>query len=118
MPIHRNHYPPWWDQFSRYIRFERANQRCECRGQCGLHGGPEKARRCVELHRKPAIFAQGIIHLSVAHICNCDPPCAIPAHVIAACQRCHLRIDRALHQRHMRERGTLHTPPWKTAPKK
>jgi len=90
-------YPPHWKQFSAQIRFIRAQERCECQGQCGLHGGLKGQRRCVEVHRRKAVFAGGPVHLAVAHLCRCSPPCANPAHVIACCQRCHLRIDRYTH---------------------
>jgi hypothetical protein len=96
MPIDLSRYPTNWRTFSAAIRFARARQQCECPGHCGLHQG----RRCTERHGQPAVWARGRIHLTVAHLCSCDPPCAIPSHVIAACQRCHLRIDRQLHKRH------------------
>jgi hypothetical protein len=112
MPIDLNRYPPYWKQFSYWVRFTRAHGRCECNGQCGLHGGQEKPRRCTEVHGRVANFARGKVILTTAHLCECDPPCSKQHHVIAACQRCHLRIDAALHVRHKRERGTLYTPEW------
>jgi hypothetical protein len=98
-------YPTDWPAFSRRIRVERAQRQCECRGECGLHrttGGP---RRCLERDGVPAIWAKGIIRLTVAHLnaaggpCQCDPLCTIDAHVKAMCNRCHLRYDVALHRR-------------------
>lgn len=112
MPCDLNRYPPYWKQFSRWIRFERARGRCECTGQCGKHTNKNGGWRCTEVHGRPAAFANGNTVLSTAHLCTCDPPCAKPAHVIAACQRCHLRIDRDLHVTHKRQRGTLFTPEW------
>jgi hypothetical protein len=47
-----------------------------------------------------AHYARGKVILTVAHLCACDPICLNPAHVIAACQRCHLRIDRFKHAAH------------------
>ena len=38
MTMDRAAYPKDWDEFSRRIRFERAEGRCECLGDCGLHG--------------------------------------------------------------------------------
>jgi len=38
-----------------------------------------------------------LIILNTAHMCNCSPPCTNPAHVFAACQRCHLRYDAFKH---------------------
>ena len=95
MPINYRNYAPFWRQFSDWVRLDRANQRCECSGQCGLHRG----KRCIEAHHRPARYAHGLIRLTVAHLCTCWPPCTHPSHVMAACQRCHLRIDRFAHAR-------------------
>jgi hypothetical protein len=95
-----DHYPPGWNQFSARIRFERAQSRCECTGQCGLHGGPSQGRRCTEIHHKPARWFKGTVRLTVAHLCNCNPICLNPLHVRAMCQRCHLRVDRFIHAMH------------------
>jgi hypothetical protein len=97
MPIDYRRYPTNWREFSASIRFARASGRCECTGQCGLHQPNPFPRRCCELHHKPARWAHGLVRLTVAHLCHCHPPCAIPEHVIAACQRCHLRIDAKKH---------------------
>lgn len=104
-------YPAGWHEFSQQIRFERAGGRCECEGECGLHGGgngirglpgiPEVAgRRCIEQHGRMAEFASGRVVLTTAHLCRCDPPCMIPEHVKAMCNRCHLRVDVELHVKH------------------
>lgn len=103
MPFDRKKYPPHWDAFSAEIRFVRAGGRCECMGECGLHGpslfNDGKPRRCTELHGEKAKWAKGKVMLTVAHLnylggpCRCEPRCAIPEHVSAMCQRCHLRID-------------------------
>jgi len=112
MPVNLSIYPPYWPQFSRWVIYERANQQCECTGQCGKHGGTPGTRRCQEVHRRPARWARGTIHLSTAHLCTCDPPCTKPGHVIAACQRCHLRIDRFKHAETRKRNGTQFTPDW------
>jgi len=45
------------------------------------------------------------IVLTVAHLnaddgpCQCNPKCANPDHVVALCQRCHLRYDGVRHKR-------------------
>ena len=99
-------YPADWKDFSRRIRFVRAGNRCECRSQCGLHGVGlfhPAARRCVEMNGQKAEWSRGRVVLTVAHLnypggpCQCDPLCSIDDHVIACCQRCHLRIDRERH---------------------
>ncbi len=103
-------YPSDWAPFSRQIRFERAGSRCECVGECGLHGPSlfsQAARRCVEVNGAPAKWAKGKIVLTVAHLnakggpCSCAPLCATPDHVKAMCQRCHLRYDV---ERHVEQR--------------
>lgn len=90
-------YPTDWLAFSKHIRFVRAEGRCECSGQCGLHNRTGGPRRCEERHGEPAKWANGKVVLTTAHLCSCEPLCAEPSHVIAACNRCHLRIDAKLH---------------------
>ena len=91
-------YPKDWKKISLSIR-ERAGNRCECIGECGLHG---VEGRCTELNGEPAKWARGKIVLTVAHLDhtpeNCDP-----SNLKAMCQRCHLRYDLALHVQHSRE---------------
>ncbi len=96
MPCNYALYPSTWKLLRAEI-LTRAQLRCECSGQCGIHGGPTNAHRCIERHHTQAIFARGRIVLTLAHLCQCQPLCADPAHIIAACQRCHLRIDRFKH---------------------
>jgi hypothetical protein len=93
-------YPEGWKQFSLNIRQNRALERCECAGECGLH----RDRRCVEQDREQALWAQGRVILTVAHLCDCEPLCAQGDHVKAMCQRCHNRLDVPLRTRHRRER--------------
>jgi len=100
-------YPPEWKALSHSIRSERAQRRCECTGECGLHRTHPGPRRCVERDHEPAQWALGIVVLTVAHLCVCEPPCAIESHVKAMCNRCHLRVDMALHQKHAAETRRL-----------
>jgi hypothetical protein len=102
-------YPPQWASVSRFIRYERAQGQCECTGAglCGLHCTHPGPRRCVEQDRCPAVWAHGRVVLTVAHLCRCVPLCAEPSHLLACCQRCHLRIDRALHVSHAAETRRL-----------
>lgn len=83
MPIDYRRYPPGWHAFSRSIRLERAQNRCE---SCG-----------VENHTPAPWRPTTRIVLTVAHLCACDPPCAEPSHVRALCQREHLALDQQLH---------------------
>src|SRR5215831_13272060 len=99
-------YPTTWKEFSHFIRYERAQGQCECTGGpglCGLHCTHPGPRRCIERDRQPAIWANGLVVLTVAHICQCDPLCNEPSHVLACCNKCHLLIDLPLHLRHAAE---------------
>lgn len=111
MPVDWRRYPKEWSAFSAQIRFGRAKGRCECNGQCGIHQGHPILRRCTERHHEKARYAAGKVRLTLAHLCNCEPICMNPEHVIAACQRCHLRIDRFKHARNrlVTQRGQPHT---------
>ena len=101
------HYPSNWRYFSQIIRKERAKNQCECIGECGLHRTHPGPRRCIEQDRMPAVFARGVVVLTVAHLCLCDPPCDNPQHVKALCNRCHLRVDMPLHRQHAAETRRL-----------
>lgn len=100
-------YAEGWKEFSKRIRFERAEGRCECEGECGLHRTNPGPRRCVEVDGQPAKWAGGNVMLTVAHldhaggVCDCHAKtgikCAIDSHVKAMCQRCHLRLDVPMH---------------------
>ena len=96
-------YPPEWAEVSLAIRTLRAAGQCECTGECGLHRTHPGPRRCVEINDHPAQWAKGKVVLTVAHLCLCEPLCADPQHLKAMCNRCHLRLDHPLHQRHAAE---------------
>lgn len=91
-PSQRALYPLNWRAISFRIRFDRAQGRCECTGQCGLHVG----RRCTEVHGKPASYARGKIVLTTMHLDH-DQENSSEENLLAGCQRCHLRYDRAHH---------------------
>jgi hypothetical protein len=130
MPFDKNLYPGWWSQFSRYIRFERAGNKCElCTAPNGKHvargvhyGKPfwfDDDNGTVHSAINGAVLGTGIhdyelnidretvIVLTVAHLdheggpCDCKAltgrKCAIPDHVLALCQRCHLSLDMPKH---------------------
>lgn len=96
-------YPANWKEVSRSIRFDVAQGRCQCEGECGLHRTHPGPRRCVERDGQPAVWAKGRVVLTTAHLCQCEPLCSDPAHLRAFCNRCHLRTDIALHQKHAAE---------------
>lgn len=91
-PSERTRYPSDWKAISMRIR-ERAGQRCECEGECGLH---TTTGRCVERNGEPARFARGRVVLTVAHLDHTPENCA-DDNLKAMCQRCHLRYDRDHH---------------------
>ena len=93
-------YPADWKDVSRFIRVQRAQGQCECCGECGLHSTHPGPRRCLERDGQPAQFARGTVVLTTAHQCNCCPLCSDPGHLKAMCNRCHMRIDIALHYQH------------------
>lgn len=100
MPIRaseRARYPKDWKVISARIK-ARSGGRCECHGECGLHRTNPGPRRCVERHGHPATWARGTVVLTVAHLDHQPEHCA-DENLRAMCQRCHLRYDRAHHQR-------------------
>ena len=90
-PENRSRYGADWPEFSRAIRFERADGRCECEGECGrgTHDG-----RCPNRHGAAAYGTGSKVILTVAHLCH-TPECR--EHVKAMCQGCHLHYDRDHH---------------------
>lgn len=100
MPIraeNRARYPINWKAISHRIRFHRAAGRCECEGECGLHRTNPGPRRCVEIHGKPAVWARGVVVLTVAHLDH-TPENVRDDNLKAMCQRCHLLYDKDHHQ--------------------
>jgi hypothetical protein len=93
MPWRRERYPQNWEMFSADVRVNRAHGRCECTGECGYHNKFRTEPRCLEEDKCAAQFFRGTVHLTTAHLCACDPPCANYEHVKAMCQGCHLRLD-------------------------
>jgi hypothetical protein len=77
-----------WPVFSKRIRFERAEGRCECTGEC--IGEPHPFGRCARNNDE-----RGVV-LTVAHLCH-DESCRDETHVKAMCQGCHLRYDAKYH---------------------
>lgn len=94
MAFNPKHYPKNWKEIRARI-LDRSSGRCECIGVCGLHNRTGK-RRCEEMNGRPAIWARGKIVLTIAHICH-HPECDREDHLLALCQRCHLRYDSFMH---------------------
>lgn len=91
-------YPKDWKDVVARLR-DRAEGRCECVDECGLHPWG----RCVEKQGRKAFFANGKIMLTTAHLnakdgpCACEPLCGRKDHLKQMCQRCHLRYDAPMH---------------------
>ena len=93
MPFSKEKYPSNWCEFSEYIRFERAGNKCE---QCGAENyqpHPETGSKVVLT----------VAHLDgIGDVCDCESKtgqkCANEAHVLALCQRDHLRYDIERHK--------------------
>ncbi|MFZ3562842.1 hypothetical protein ACOKM5_43705 [Streptomyces sp. BH097] len=93
-PENLGRYPANWPEISARIRGVRAGGRCECSGQCGLeHPGG----RCPALHGQPHPDTGSEVQLTTAHL-NHTPEDVREQNLLAACQRCHLRIDHGHHR--------------------
>lgn len=112
-------YPIDWPLISQRIRFDRAKGRCE---QCGRPNGQKidqladgrwydnEAVRWRDDEGQDAQWPDTIeysrsrqrsIRLSTAHLDH-NPSNSEPSNLMALCQRCHLRHDRAEHKRQRR----------------
>ena len=78
MPINYADYGPGWRAFSDHIRHGRAQDQCECTGQCGLHQPAPTTRRCQERHHQPAKWAKGRIVLPPPTPANAPHPARTP----------------------------------------
>lgn len=90
-------YGEGWRDFSAYIRFERADGRCECDGRCG----DELCRglvdgRCNARHGHPHPVNGKRVVLTVAHFTH-EESCRDEDKVGGYCARCHLAYDREHH---------------------
>jgi hypothetical protein len=92
-PENKARYPKDWPQISNRIRFERAQGRCECAGECGrgTHTG-----RCTNRHGSKAYGTGSIVVLTVAHLDHAPEHCD-DDNLKAMCQGCHLHYDKAHH---------------------
>jgi 5-methylcytosine-specific restriction endonuclease McrA len=91
MPIDYSKYHPKWKKISEFIRFYRADNKCEW---CGAH------------NYEPHPITGSRVVLTVAHI-DQDKTNNSFFNLAALCQRCHLNHDRYQHQRN-RKYGRNH----------
>ena len=100
-PENRLRYPKNWNEIRTEI-VARAEDRCECVGECGLHSHTHGPQRCTERNGFKAKWARGIIVLTVAHLNHIPEDCR-PENLKAMCQRCHLRYDVGHHAKSRRK---------------
>lgn len=112
MPIRaedKHRYPVDWQVISEWVRFVRAQGRCECAGECGgVAGHLDEDGRCRNRHGEPRWNGapnQCTVILTTAHL-NHTPEDGDPDALAALCEGCHLRYDQA-HHRHTRERNRI-----------
>lgn len=94
-PENRHRYPTGWELLSARIRFQRADSRCECRGECKAR--PHSDGRCEAVHGRPNPFTGSTVVLTVAHLDH-TPENIDENNLRAMCQRCHLAYDKEEHQ--------------------
>jgi len=99
-PENRARYPKNWKAISHRIRYERADQRCECEGECGLdHDG-----RCTARHLEPHPTTGSKVVLTTAHLAEPIEDCS-DGNLKAMCQQCHNRYDAPMRRAGIRERA-------------
>lgn len=59
MAFKKENYPPYWQQFSRFIRFERAGNKCE---KCGAPNGEIIERGYLDSSKKTPVWFDGHGH--------------------------------------------------------
>jgi DnaJ-class molecular chaperone len=89
-PENRARYPKEWKAISARIRFERAENMCECSGECGSEECQEKG--CHAENGKPHPLTGSKVVLTVAHLDHVPENCG-DDNLKAMCQRCHNRYD-------------------------
>lgn len=100
-PENKKLYPKNWKQISEYIRFERADNKCEI---CGLPNYAYVNSKTRELCTKDEDNSVKII-LTVMHLDH-DPTNNDYSNLKAACQKCHNSYD-AEHRKQNRRKNKL-----------
>lgn len=104
-PENRGRYPKNWKEISLRIRFQRAEGRCECLGQCGLdHSSECETGRCTAEHGKPHPVTGSTVILTTAHFHHAEIEDVGDEDLFAGCQRCHNRYDAPKRAEGIRER--------------
>jgi hypothetical protein len=112
-PENKVRYPKDWKQISERIRFKRADNRCECTGECGdehhlesgnIIYGKKPYPRCTARNYEEHPITGSKVILTVAHlnheIENCDDD-----NLKAMCQRCHNKMDAPMRRKGIKSRA-------------
>ncbi len=99
-PENRARYPKEWKTISLRIRTERADNRCECLGECG----DDHSGRCEAINYEPHPVTGSKVILTVAHLDHVPENCG-DDNLKAMCQRCHNRYDMPMRRAGIRERA-------------
>jgi len=86
MPFDRSKYPADWENISKFIRFERAQGRCEW---------VENGIRCGAVHLQPHPTTGSKVVLTTAHLEDENPMNVSHDNLMAMCQLHHFAYDRA-----------------------
>lgn len=106
-PENKARYPKDWAKISIRIRLDRANNICECTGECGIDhslGGLVRNGRCTAINREPHPSTGSMVVLTVAHLDHVPENCA-DDNLKAMCQQCHNRYDMPMRRAGMKERA-------------
>ena len=103
-PSERTRYPADWTAISARIRFERADGRCECEGECGARSNHRVSDHCMAEHGKLHPLTGKPVWLTVAHLNHTLEDCR-DENLRAMCQACHLSYDRGHHAETRRRRA-------------
>lgn len=94
MPVDWSKYPDNWRDLVAQVR-ARSGDRCECRGECGTSSC---GARCAAVNYQPHPETGSRVVLTTAHLDH-DTTHNDLSNLRHLCQRCHLRMDAALHAR-------------------
>lgn len=96
-PENKSRYPADWADISHGIK-QRAQWRCECRGECGRpYDHLDRDDRCRNIHGRPAYGTGAKVVLTTAHLDHTPEHCD-PTNLRAYCQACHLSYDAEHHR--------------------
>lgn len=125
-PENRKRYPANWKAISERIRTERAKNRCECTGDCGINHSVEdgitgpnapitqaakdiSSGRCIARNGRPHPITKSIVVLTVAHLDHTPENCG-DDNLKAMCQRCHNRYDAPHRKKNAARTRRLNSP--------